>query len=328
MTIVIEREKIAIDLINWRGKPASHLIQDLASFPIESANLPPQERTNVVCLPLSDFEKLKNPFSKNPEDQATLRICQWAEKTIPEIEIFGPENEKGVFQSMEKFIDQNPGQILLWFSPSQENVYSESRIGLYQIILVNGEKYLFFRSLCGDYDFQDCLNLIKKLKQELVSEKFLFEIKSPEQLRASPIIIDVPGKSLFAFLGNVFSETPLVWEAIKKGQDIKRKIKATQVATTLLSPERISEIQQAISFEQQIIIGTQIEKDLQALLGVSLKTGSCGLLYSKLTNPFSFLPVFFGSPVEGRTRRHCGKCGKTGTFMRGETCPYDQSSQN
>lgn len=323
------KERIAIDLNNWRTKTREQILQDLASFPIESANLPLEQRVNVVALKITSFERLLSPFSQNPEDIATIKIHKWALKSKPNIEIWTDSqdpSEVEIIKAMESFVDFNPGQITVWISPAEKGIYDGSRIGIYQTILVNNEKYLFFRSLCGNQYVKECADIAILFLAHSREKIETAELLNPEVLRATPIILDVPNKSLIKFLGS-FIKTPATWEAILKAEDIKMKIKTFKVAYELISDGTFQQIQQANEFYQQVQIGTQLERELQEKLNITLKSGSCGILYSSInTNPLAPILGISTLNSEGGRRKHCGKCGKHGYFSDGESCPYDKNS--
>lgn len=321
-------ERIAIDLNNWKDKTSEEIRQDLASFPIESANLPIEKRVSVVAIKLSSFEKLVNPSSKSPEDIATKKIYGWAEKIKPAIEIWTDSptpNESEILSGMKSFIDFNPGEIMVWLSPAEKGIYEESRIGIYQVISVNKEKYLFFRSLCGTQDTEQCKGIVTRLLPYSDKEAGIPEFIDPAITRATPIAVEIPGESLIDFLGSKIPDMPLIWEAILKGEDLKMKIKTISVVSELITEESTNQIKETNCFYRQIELGAFLEKELQRKLNISLKSGSCGILYSHLNH---FITPILSGATESPSRRHCGKCGKHGYFSPGEICPYSENSQS
>jgi len=326
----MSQERIAINLRNWRGKSTEEIVQDLASFPIESADLPSEKRISVTVLKLSSFAKLINPLSQSAEDIATTKIYMWAKDANPQVQIWLDSNEpseKEILQEMKTLIDFNPGQLIIWLSPAEKGVYDESRIGIYQVVLVNNEKYLFFRSLCGNQYLDKCSVIAKRLTRNSVEIIIPEELSDPRLLRACPISIYVPGKSLLGYLKSAI-EIPNVWQAISNGEDIDKKINSTAVVSAFLTGKVEAQIEEAQLFNQQVIIGAWIEKELQERLNITLKPGSCGVLYSSLT--ISPLTQILGNresvSLESGAKfvKNCGNCGTpiNARISKGYVCPH------
>lgn len=317
------KEAIAIDLRRWQGVPIAEVRSQNASFPIEAGDRPFEERITVLAVPLESFAKLKKSESLAADDIATTKICDWAKQTKASIEIWtNSSTQEEILEAMRDFIEINPGQAMIWISPKEKGIYLETRIGIYQVVSVNSKKHLFFRTLCSNHSFENCQKMALGFKKDIVFE-------DPEALRATPIPVIVPRDNPIDFFSSII-KMPSVFEAIRKGADIKNNLLSLEQASKIITKEVYQRIQTATSFSQQIMLGQFIERQLQERSGTRLLNGTCGILYSSLTAP-SLTQIFGHSSIttaEGGRRKHCGKCGKHGYFTEGESCSYDQSSKN
>lgn len=306
------QERIAIDLRHWQGVPIAEVRSQNASFPIEAGDKPFAERITVLSVPLKSFAKLKKPQSLASDDVATTKICDWAEHTRASVEIWtDSSSQKEILQAMRDFIQINPGQVMVWISPKTKGIYPETRIGIYQVINVNSGKYLFFRTLCSNHSFEDCQKMAFVFKKDIVFE-------SPEILRATPIPIVIPGDNPIDYFSSII-KMPSVFEAIRKGADIRNNLRSLEQASGIITEEVYQRIQTAITFSQQRMLGQFIERQLQERSGTKLLNGTCGILYSSLyINPLTPILGASVSNYEGGRRKHCGKCGKSDSFKDGE----------
>ena len=317
------KETIAIDLRRWQGVPISEVRSQNASFSIEAGDKPFEERITVLAVPLESFAKLKKSESLASDDIATTKICDWAKQTTASIKIWtSSSTQEEILEAMRDFVEINPGQAMIWISPKAKGIYLETRIGIYQVINVNSKKYLFFRTLCSNHSFENCQKMALGFKKDIV-------FKDPESLRATPIPVIVPGNNPIDYFSSII-KMPSVFEAIRKGADIKNNLLSLEQDSKIITKEVYQRIQTATSFSQQIMLGQFIEKQLQERSGTRLLNGTCGILYSSLT--VSSLAQIFGhssiTTAEGGRRKHCGKCGKHGYFTEGESCSYSQSSRD
>lgn len=328
------KENFAFDLANWRGKSPSEIILDSSSGTIEASAAPLIERVNPVLVKLNLFAKWSDEKSQDPVVVASTRIYQWAlENKTRGIEIWLPSKEpteNEILEALKSFPDFNPGDLIVWFSPRDSLVFKEgTRIGIYQVIYVNGEKYLFLRTLCNfDYGPKCTRSAVGLLPFSPIKENSI-TFSNTETLRATPLPLKVPGNSLSEFFKHHLHFPPDFWEDLSLGKDIEIKIKINNTMAQIITPAILEEINQAASFADQLRIGMYLEREFQEQTGRILKGGVCGILYSSVN--LGFLSSILGTSIpnyEGGRRKHCGKCGKQGYFTEGETCPYDSSSRN
>lgn len=317
-----KERQYAIELSSWqKDKTLNQITADLASFSIEAGKTSPEKRINPVAVNLESFGSLVKKGSLDPEDQASEAIYNWAQTTRPSVHLWLNElSEENVLVSMKDFVDVNPGYLCVWISPPLSGRYQESRIAVYQVVEANNQKFLFFRNICGSLSPEECYNLALGLKKYSPNENLI--VNDSGLLRSSPLSLSVPGNSFISFLSENISGVPS-WEEVKKGKDIDEKVNALKVASGILDESTYAAINRAITLEEQILIGRSIEIRLQERLGKVLSSSSCGTLYSSIfQGHFLFSARGVSSSELSTRRKHCGKCGKYGYFLDGETCPY------
>ncbi|MGB9637572.1 MAG: hypothetical protein ACPLY7_02125, partial [Microgenomates group bacterium] len=324
------KEQFAFEISRWQGKKSQEIVLDSSSGIIEASKTPLSKRINPVAIKLDRFAQWADKTSLDPVIMASTRIYEWAEKNERKsIEIWtssAEPKENEILETIKQFPDSNPQEIMIWISPRNSSSFKEgTRIGVYQLIFVNGEKYLFFRTLCSYTYPQECAESAKRLLGFSSLEIDPSTLSDPEKLRATPLPLKISGNSLTAFLKKHLNLPDDVWETIAQGKDLAEKIKINRAMEELYTPAVIWQINQAKTWSQQAQIGTRLEQEFQRRTGRVLTAGSCGVLYSSFSqpySPFSFLPPL---AAEGSGRRkHCGKCGKYGYFSEGETCPYNK----
>lgn len=325
-------ERIAIDLGHWQNKKPEVIIQDTASFVIEASKRPLEKRINAGVVKVTEFGNLVKRESLNPEDTATWRIFEWAREDSSSLIIrtksSSPEEEE-ILKTMQDYLDINPQTMVLWISPSLKGHYQESRIVVYQTIEANHEKYLFFRTICGQQSETECLNIAKKLlassDQTLKTPN---SITNVDQLRSTPLLFLIKGKESWINYLSRFIDMPAVWKAIAEGEDLRAKKEALVVAQQV-----ITENYQGIigsHYSGQLAVGVKIERDLQEKMGIILQSGPCGMLYSDLNRQgwATIVPLdienFSYSEEETKFIKNCGACGKElNRYMaKGDRCPY------
>lgn len=328
------KERLAIDVSNWQGKPSNQIHQEVASFVLEAGDRPLGQRVNPVVLDNSVFGGLVKENSAGAEDVATERIFQWANNDTPATEIWtegAAFSEKETLEGLLSFADLNPGTVMVWISPPAAKKYSESRIIIYQTININSQKHLFFRAICSEYSDEECLKIAQELSVSISPGTILSSISETETLRATPLPLSLPkNKSYTGFFGE-FVNLPGVWEAIAKGEDIREKIKALAVAEGIVETNYKS-ITEAKNYFDYWVVGSRIEKLLEEKMNMTLKSGPCGGLYSDSPSP---LRGIFGVEIFARNYSHtgeesskfihnCGACGRElkRYMSKGDHCPY------
>jgi len=322
----------AFEIPNWQGKSLSEISHDGASGTIEASAVSLSKRINPVALKLSKFAKWTDTQSNDPVIIASTKIYQWAQEVKESsIKIWtqseDPE-ENEILRAIKDQPDLNPQDLIIWISPRDKINFKEgTRVGIYQVILINGEKYLFFRTLCNFDYFEECAKSAQKFLHFSTLEKKPTIFLDPEFLRTIPIPIKAPGNSLTDFLRKYLNFPDEVWAAIEEGKDLDEKIKLNEISKSIFTPDLVIEINQAKTFTEQARLGAYIEQELQARTGRRLIAGSCGTLYSSATSSlyslFSPLPLF-SSEGEKKFVKNCGNCGApiNNYISKGYICPH------
>jgi len=325
------KEQFAFEISSWQRKNPQEVILDSSSGIIEASKTSLGKRINPVAIKLDRFRQWADEKSLDPVIIASTKIYKWAteekRKSI-EIRTFSLEpKESEILETLGQWPDSNPQEIMVWISPRNETSFKEgTRIGIYQLISVNNEKYLFFRTLCTYDQAEECAKKARTLLDFSSLKVDPTTFSDPEILRKTPLPLEVPGNSLTAFLKNLNLPDD-VWETISQGKDLAEKIRINKTIEELYTPQLFQKINQAKTWSEQASIGVYLEKEFQKRTGRVLTAGSCGALYSSFfqsSSPFSFLPPL-AAESSGR-RIHCGRCGKHGYFTEGETCPYDKET--
>lgn len=323
-----KEELHAFEIGNWQGKTSTEIVLDSSSGIIEASKTPLGQRINPVVVSFDRFAQWTDTESLDPIIIATTKIYEWAsEPNRKAIGIGLPSqepNENEILETLAQWPDSNPQEIMVWISPRNNSSFKEgTRIGIYQVITTDDEKYLFFRTLCSYDQAEECAEKAGSLLNFSALEVDPTTFSDPEILRATPIPLEVPGNSLTAFLKERLNLPDDIWETISQGKDLAEKIKINQTMEGLYTPQVLDQISQAKTQYQQAQIGIYLEQEFQRRTGRELVSGSCGGLYSSdslLNSPLSLLPPLATESLS--RRKHCGKCGKYGYFSEGETCPY------
>ena len=326
------KEQFAFEISNWQGKKTPEIVLDSSSGIIEASKTPLSKRINPVAIKLDQFSQWADEKSSDSTIIASTKIYKWATETNRKsIEIWtsSPEpKEDEILKTMRQWPDSNPQEIMVWISPRNSGSFKEgTRIGIYQLISIHGERYLFFRTLCSYDQAEECAKKACNLLNFSALKVDPTIFSDPEILRGTPLPLEVPGNSLTAFLKKNLNLPDEIWEAISQGKDLTEKIKINRTIEKLYTPEVLQKIDHAKTWSQQVQIGKYLEQEFQKRTGRVLTAGSCGALYSSLSqlnSPFSFLPPL--AIESSDQRKHCGRCGKYGYFSEGETCPYDKGT--
>lgn len=119
----------------------------------------------------------------------------------------------------QEWANQERSGAIAWVSPPYPGFYPVSKIIVSEIESVNGAKRLFNRAMVLDIDARACLELGQRLIGFSLHQPFL---TSPEDLRATPIVLDTSRNSLVSILARVIVDTRQI-EMIRNGKDIITK---------------------------------------------------------------------------------------------------------
>lgn len=329
------KERLAIDVSNWQGKPSHQIHQDVASFVLEAGDRSLAQRVNPVVLDNSAFGGLIKENSLGAEDMATKRILRWAEKDTPATEIRTqsfPLSETEILDGLRSSVNLSPDTALIWISPPVEGQYREARLVVYQTIRVNNQKYLFFRAICSGHSAEECLDISQRLSPFIPPDENLILPTNIEQLTATPLPLSIPENQSLATFFSQFIDLPEVWQTIAEGKDLQEKISALE-KTEAIVDSHYQSIGQASNFLDSWVVGTNLERALREKMNFALRSGPCGGLYSDLSSPS--LSGIVGVEISAKnylgisegTRKfilNCGACGKElKMYMtKGDHCPH------
>lgn len=335
MTAINESPHIGLDLAKYvenskETKTPDEIAWDITYFSREARKAPFQQRANAIVISLDKFEKLVNPESGLSTDLATYSIYQWAKQASPAIKFSIDAKSPAPQEILERMLplaDFNPQSIMVWLSPRGQ-IYQEARINIYQVIEVNGQKYIFFWSTPSSHTDQECLIFHQNLLRYAATEAP--PLDNAETLRISPLPIKIPKtKSLTNFL-NEQIPLPEVWKGFARGQVIKDTIGEFFIVGNLVLNEYNQIIGRKTEYENRVI-GARLEMAVESRLNIELRSGIHGDLNQ---NALSELGTNFfmttGRLLSERNsfssteKVHCGACGeypKGQKFTPGFKCP-------
>lgn len=137
---------------------------------------------------------------------------------------------------ISQWASQESSGAIAWVSPPYQGLYPVSKIIVSEIKQINGAKRLFNRAIILDIDARQCLELGQRLTRFSFYKPFL---ASPEDLRATPIVLDTRRDSLVSILEYVIADTRQI-DMIRNGRDIITKQVAIYEAGRVYSADYYS----------------------------------------------------------------------------------------
>ena len=327
-----ESPHFGLDIDILKTATPAEISRHIVLFSREARNDSFVERVNPIAIPLKEFAKLVKPESNLSTDIATNRIYGWAINDIPTkrtirmwLDSLNPTMEE-ILSLMPPLKEDSPDSVIIWISPKGK-VYKEVRINVYQTIIINGEKYLFFWGIPSNHSDEKCLEFAQNLTG--------FKYKDAEDLRINPVAVKFSETLESLLQRNI--ELPEVWEAIADGSIIEKTVKELRQGQEIVPEEVYQRMMAAETYWEKVRIGKEIELATRAKFQIELLDNAHGGLYSNIsTNQlmgFSILQLgqerflLTNSEISSK-KTHCGKCKKYGPFLPGETCPDDKSFRN
>jgi hypothetical protein len=184
---------------NWEGKPQEQVVEELASYSIETQGIPDvfywqldaEGRLRTPDGRIIEREIIRHGYPYSLEYQGLLEIQDWARR-----------NEDG---------------FAAWISSRLPVYYpDDSKIVVSEIISQEGGKIIFNRSMRFDISPEDCLKLARSLGENP---------GSPDDLRKSPIFLGKTWTGLLFYLREI-TDTSKVEEDIREGRDFEAKRQA------------------------------------------------------------------------------------------------------
>lgn len=326
MVAINESPHIGLDLRNYvegesKTKSQDEIAWDVAYFSREARKAPFVERTNAIVINLDKFGGLVNPKSNLATDLATSEIYEWAKKIAPSISFSADTpspSTQDLLNKMLPLVDFNPRSVMVWISPKGE-IYQEARINVYQVVEVDGQKYLFFWSAPSSNTDEECLTFSQNLSRFTATEPPVIE--DVEVLRISPLPVQIPqGETLTGFLAG---QIPLsgVWEQIASGQIIKDTVTEFATVRKLVLSEYGQIISQKNEYQNRVV-GARLEMAVKEMLNIELRSGVHGSLNENALSEFGVNSLMTtgrlfseGTSLSSREQVHCGACGE---YARGQ----------
>lgn len=258
MEKLLERPEITSFISTWKDKPQKQVVEELASYSLETKRIPDPYRFLV--------DKEGDLFS--PSAGCKVKSIIRDESAIGRL-------EAEAFDFISTWVKEQDSGTIAWISPPCQGIYSTSKIIISQIEQKNNEKRLSNTAIVLDFDENECLKLAQGLTQ-YSSNYQLFN--HPDMLRANPLILNTKGIHWTYILGE-FIDAPQVWGAIRRGDDKIAKKDAITKAHT---------IYQALFGG---LAGLQDAK-IMVLDMLGNKSGSCPVLFTGTT-----FQIFSGSSL-------------------------------
>ena len=127
--------------------------------------------------------------------------------------------ENQACQYIAKWASLERSGAIAWVSPPHPDLYPVSKMIVSEIEYVDGVKRLFNRAIVLDIDARQCLELGQRLASFSTHQPFL---TSSEDLRATPIVLDITRNSLQSILQTVIADSRQI-EMVTSGKDILTK---------------------------------------------------------------------------------------------------------
>lgn len=298
------KERIALDLGNWKNKSDPQKESDFAAYLIENKVAPLDERITYYELRVDhqghliseEFGRVSeliqvNSELDNKELQATLNLEIWASRK---------DSQKG---------------LSLWISPPS-CVYTDSRF----VIFEKNDDRIRCRAVCGKETKEECINIANKLSDKIYLDT--------EVLRSEIIEIKDEGiiNNWIDSLEQVFGKSQ-VWDRIREGKDIEEKQITTKIASEIVN-KYSRELRMVNNYYRQILLGAIIEHEAKSYGYQINPSGSCGI--SNITalgmgSDQSFTPFdsFFKGNWSTEKYFSCPRCqGKIPSGFGITVCPH------
>lgn len=183
---------------NWLGKPQVQVVEELASYSIETRGIP-----DVYFWYLDENGKLRTEDGRVIEEEILSSGYPYSLE----------------YQGLSKIRDwaaTNSEGFAAWISPRHPVFYPNDSKIIVSEILSEERKIIFNRSMRFPISPEDCVRLAKSLGENPAS---------PDDLRKNPIFLGSSWTDLLLALREI-TDTSKVEEDIREGKDLEAKIKA------------------------------------------------------------------------------------------------------
>lgn len=181
------------------------------------------------------------------------------------------ELEYKSFEETERWANQHEAGVMAWISPPAEGVYTESKIVIYEIGNLKGDKVLFNRAIILDLDEAKCLKFAQDLERYSTNRPLL---SSLDQVRETPLVLN--GRIHWTYLLEELVDG-LSLKDVRLGEDLKSKQKA------LLEAERV--------YRENYIQSGWIDQEV--MYAAAMKSGLMGDFNPRCPLQFGLSPFDF-----------------------------------
>lgn len=207
---VLERPEITSFINTWRGKPKEQVVEEIASYSLETKGIPDPYYFTVTAT-----GELFSPT-------AHCRIKDAVEdKTGP----LGRLEYQAVL-AIERWVAQSNDGAVVWVSPPYPGIYPTSKVIISEIGYGDGVKKLFNRAIVLDLNEIECIKFAWNLTSFSRNMPVFTHL---DQIRATPIILNTQDSPWIDILEGLIDD-PALWESIRNGEDQRAKKEAVERA--------------------------------------------------------------------------------------------------
>jgi len=296
-------QRRAFDLSAYKQFPdGTSFTAGLASLAIEATRDHPfHERVNPFILEIRD-SRVIDP-SLGDRDVADF---------YPGKTPLDREERKAGLAIRDTLISAPDGTLTVWISPPGGPAnYSEGRIVVGLIKIVDGRKIIDSYGICHEFSPSECLGFFRRLGDWSNASDV---INDPEELRSRIVTIPPTETNPWQLMRDI---VPLdeVWDAVESGS-AKRLKAEVEKDTAEIATWVMPRIKLATSERDLVKIGAMAETAMMNR-GWNLSSSPCGLLNSDLLGSVSFFStslssgglVLGSSESHGKYVHNCGQCG-------------------
>ena len=203
MPVLVERPEITSFINAWQSKPKEQVIEELASYSLETKRIPDPYHF-VVATNGELFSPTAHCKIKDTVEDRTSHLGYLEYQAV---------------RSIEQWVASSSEGAVAWVSPPYPGVYPTSKIIISEIEYQNGNKRLFNRAIVLDFDEKKCLEFVQQLVQYSQDRPMLTHL---DQIRSTPIILNTRGLSWVNILQELIDD-PVLWESVRNGEDLRAK---------------------------------------------------------------------------------------------------------
>ena len=255
--LATERPELQNFIIYSRNKPRGQVVEELASWSLESRRIPDPYHFEVDpdgdLFSANASAKIKNIISRS-------NYIGWVEGQA--------------FDAIEDYTRSHDEGTLMWVSPPHEGIYPSLKVIVSEIEKKGSSKRLFNRAMIFDFDADQSERFVQSLAE--FSKNYPLRA-SLEDLRGTPLVLNSEESSWVSVLERIVNDEDQ-WEYIRTGKDITLKTAARLQADTVYQ-----------GFFDSTVDLADVKKQVIMMLGN--KSSSCPIIFG------TAFQVFFGNSL-------------------------------